>query len=141
MLPPGCFKKGALTEGQGCPACSEPLWVPRVEKRRAPGQAADDDDCGGEGGGHSAMEAALAAAAEVEAAAASRSNESNGSAPRSLGGKQLRMCPSCCAGPLLNENCADMRVSLFSFSLFSVKVHLVYHCLKALKLDVRVSCT
>jgi hypothetical protein len=26
-----------------------------------------------------------------------------------LGGKMLRMCPVCCAGPLLNEACSDLR--------------------------------
>ncbi len=94
-------------EGSACPACAEPLWSPRVEKRRAPGEAAAADDCGGHAGGGGEA-AALAAAAAVEEAA--RAGGSGGSAaPTTVGGRQLKMCPSCCAGPLLNENCSDLR--------------------------------
>jgi len=115
LLHARCFQ-GALLSGQGCPACAEPLFVPRVERT----DRADDDchalaagaDAGGSGGFGEA--AALDAAQAVESEAVTNgapSASGGGGAPlRSLGGKQLRMCPSCCAGPLLNENCSDMRV-------------------------------
>jgi hypothetical protein len=105
FLHASCFQR-ALVEGQGCPACAEPFWVPRVERRRLPGAAADDDCGGGGGGGGEA--AALAAAAAVEALAAETRGR-GGAMPLQLGGHQLKMCPSCSAGPLLNENCADLK--------------------------------
>jgi len=122
LLHAHCFQR-ALLEGAGCPACPEPLFVPRVERTdRA------DDDCHQdvvEDGGHASSETrtttaaagALQAARAVEGEAATMiapssedGNDSGRTSIRSVTGRQLRMCPACCAGPLINENCSDMRV-------------------------------
>ena len=124
LLHAHCFQR-ALLEGAGCPACSEPLFVPRVQRTdRA------DDDCHHdvvEGGGHpsseirttarsaaaDALQAARAVEGEAAAMLASSSGIEDGSdrtSTQSWEGRRFRMCPACCAGPLYNENCSDMRV-------------------------------
>ena len=124
LLHAHCFQR-ALLEGAGCPACPEPLFVPRVERTdRA------DDDCHHdvvEGGGHpssetrttarsaaaDALQAARAVESEAAAMLASSSGIEDGSdrtSTQSWEGRRFRMCPACCAGPLYNENCSDMRV-------------------------------
>ena len=139
LLHAHCFQR-ALLEGAGCPVCPEPLFVPRVERTdradddcrdvvedgTASANSSSSSGGGGGGGGPISREArtgsaaadALQAARAVESEAAAMlapsSGKENGGGSvtsiRSVAGKQLRMCPSCCAGPLFNENCSDMRV-------------------------------
>ena len=73
----------------------------------------DDADaaacCGGVDAAARDTQAALDEAAQAVAPAA-QGDASDADAPqRELGGHRLRMCPACCAGPLLNEHCSDMR--------------------------------
>jgi len=102
-----------LIAGRSCPApgCTEPLWVPRV-KREA--DDADETCCRGGSEDSNAEAEALQAAAELAGHAALVSTRaSEGGQPvedfRSAGLNALKMCPACCAGPLFNDNCADMR--------------------------------
>ncbi len=103
-----CYQ-GLIFGGKNCPACGEALCVP---SSTIMGGAACDDastSCGGgnDGGGgrasvvQAAVDEVTVAATVVRAAAAA------GSAV--LRGATLRMCPTCYAGPLLNENCADLQ--------------------------------
>ena len=97
-----------LLQGEGCPACAEPLWVPKVNKRRTPG-AAEDDDCG-HGDDDSQATAAMAAANALDDALSTSSSDNSAAMPTSVNGKVLKMCSACFAGPLLNEACADLRL-------------------------------
>jgi len=113
LLHARCFQ-GRLLAGRGCPACSEPFFVPRVQRTRREG---DDDCCGANADGAAAEALTGAEAAEVAAsrqATATPSSDHATDAPEaveSAGGGQLhmKMCPVCCSGPLLNENCSDLR--------------------------------
>jgi len=91
-----CFQ-GCLVAGSGCPACSEPLFVPGVQRERTAG---DDAACCGSG---SAAPHEEAIQTVEEGAGAPSMNDVQ------LEGQQLRMCPLCCAGPLLNEHCSDLQ--------------------------------
>jgi len=114
LLHARCFQ-GRLLAGRGCPVCTEPLFVPRVQRTRVEG----DDACCGAAAGDADVAAALGAAQEVEVAATQQAEGSptgSGAAAapdeveRHSGGRlQMKMCPVCCAGPLLNENCSDLR--------------------------------
>mmetsp|Transcript_6821 Transcript_6821/g.7741 ORF Transcript_6821/g.7741 Transcript_6821/m.7741 type:complete len:1566 (+) Transcript_6821:194-4891(+) len=110
LLHSRCFQE-ALLSGSRCPApgCVEPLFLPPVTRVNTD----DDTCCGGarkdevevkaiqaasELAGHSALLGARAAE-DVEETSQNRSV---------FGENELRMCPMCCAGPLINNNCTDM---------------------------------
>lgn len=96
-----CFQ-GCLAAGSGCPVCSESLFVPGVQQDLPAG-----DDCCGRTAADAQEAQAQAAMRDVTAAVEQASSRE---APVAIGGSghELRMCPLCCAGPLLNEHCSDM---------------------------------
>jgi hypothetical protein len=97
-----CFQS-ALISGKGCPSCSEPLWVPKVERQRP---ADDEVACARDRGGDELLDA-LSRVELVEAAAARSFSEAGRGA--AISGHELRLCPICCSSPLYNENCADLK--------------------------------
>lgn len=134
-----CFQ-GRLVAGSSCPCCPELLFVPRVQRTRRGG----DDCCGGDGEGAAAA-AALGEAQAVEVAAAQQASaEADDAAAADVVGRtvqgargnqlQMKMCPVCCSGPLLNENCSDLRAhhgqcprcSRFPFSAAAIAEALVH---------------
>jgi hypothetical protein len=98
-----CFQS-ALISGKGCPSCSEPLWVPMVERQRP---ADDEVACAARAHGGDGLLDALSRVEVVEAAAARNFSEAGRGA--AIRGHELRMCPICCSSPLYNEDCADLK--------------------------------
>eukprot|EP00931_Biecheleriopsis_adriatica_P020245 TRINITY_DN13598_c0_g1_i1.p1 TRINITY_DN13598_c0_g1~~TRINITY_DN13598_c0_g1_i1.p1 ORF type:complete len:1425 (+),score=288.78 TRINITY_DN13598_c0_g1_i1:78-4352(+) len=111
LLHARCFQ-GRLLGGRCCPVCPEPLFVPRVQRTRQ-----DEQDCCGARSDHAAAEAletvqATEAIAQQAGAVESDANAevAPGEVTSMRGGMvQTKMCPVCCSGPLLNENCSDLR--------------------------------
>ena len=71
----------------------------------------DEDACRGESASDQAEAAALAAASELpghDALVSERATTSGEEDWSGAGLRRLKMCPLCCAGPIFNENCADM---------------------------------
>jgi len=124
LLHAHCFQ-GALIGGGRCPApgCAEFLWAPPVERQRAAGAPADEDTCCGGGsvsGAAADVSLALAAAAELETTpqeseasgggeSASRAAAQRVAENTEVNKHKLKMCPSCFGGPILNENCSDLK--------------------------------
>lgn len=114
LLHARCFQ-GRLLAGRGCPVCPEALFVPRVQRVLRDGE---DNCCGAEGQGDSSVLAALEQVQAAEVAASQQATgveagtgETVGQTVTNSSGSNLtlKMCPVCCAGPLLNENCSDLR--------------------------------
>jgi hypothetical protein len=104
LLHARCFQE-ALLGGQCCPAsgCNEPLWIPKIRRLRR-----DDDACcenGSETGGGIDVGAGNVEIMGAEAVARARQEHGDVSYPMN---QELKMCPSCCSGPLINQNCNDM---------------------------------
>lgn len=102
--------QGALLNGQSCPSvgCNEPLYLPQIRI-----QQDETVCCSGRDDNDEAEVEALQAAAEIAdhppAATGSDDNQADEHEFISAGITGLRMCPSCCAGPLMNTECSDMR--------------------------------
>ncbi|CAJ1945909.1 unnamed protein product [Cylindrotheca closterium] len=104
LLHARCLQE-ALIAGKKCPflGCNEPLWAPKV-KRLQP----DSDACCG---GNSATTDVAAddnnnntvSGTEAVARARNENEEVDYHMDR-----ELKMCPACFSGPLLNQNCNDM---------------------------------
>ena len=95
--------QGALVAGRGCPACGEPLFAPPVTLL-----AEDTASCGAAAPPPEALgtEAADAAASALSAEAGA----TRAAVPLAMGVQEnLRMCPACFRGPLVNDHCENMR--------------------------------
>jgi hypothetical protein len=82
-----------------------------VERLRAEGAPADEDACGGRGAAadhEQALAAALAAADEFDTSASLLAAQV-AETFTTVNTRKLKMCPACFAGPILNENCSDLR--------------------------------
>lgn len=101
LLHARCFQE-ALLGGKCCPVvgCNEPLWVPKVRRLKSDVDTCCDD---GETTGNDGETIELAGA---EAVARAREEHGDVTYPIEL---ELKMCPSCCSGPLFNQNCNDMK--------------------------------
>eukprot|EP00980_Cylindrotheca_fusiformis_P018185 scaffold5887_cov122-Cylindrotheca_fusiformis.AAC.14 len=102
LLHARCFQE-ALLGGQCCPVpgCHEPLWVPQVRRLRR-----DEETCCRNEGKDADDEASDFELGGGEAVARARQDHGNVSYPIS---QELKMCPTCCSGPLFNSNCNDMQ--------------------------------
>ena len=102
--------QGALLSGGLCPAigCNEPLCVPRVKL-----QHNDDSCCGGgaSSGEEENRESEFQTAAEsfIQHSQPDSTEGPDGEEITSAGLPNLKMCPACCSGPLINQNCSDMK--------------------------------
>jgi len=101
--------QGALLSGQSCPCdgCNEPLYLPQIKDQQDETtccSARSDNNDGAE------LETLEAMAEIVDHTTGSYNENQAGEGDfTSAGMRHLKMCPSCCAGPLLNTHCSDMR--------------------------------
>jgi len=108
LLHARCFQ-GALLSGQSCPAkgCVEPLFLPQIKIQQ------DEDTCcsARNDSNEAEVEALRAAAAVADHAHEADADETQADEHQfnSAGITGLKMCPSCCAGPLMNKECHDMQ--------------------------------
>ncbi|KAL3936640.1 MAG: hypothetical protein SGBAC_008085 [Bacillariaceae sp.] len=102
LLHARCFQE-ALLAGRKCPAtgCNEPLWAPKVKRL----QREDDACCGGSSETTTVEAADDANLSGMEAVA--RARNENEEVDYHMD-RELKMCPACFSGPLLNQNCNDM---------------------------------
>lgn len=102
LLHARCFQE-ALIAGKKCPVsgCNEPLWAPKVRRLQR-----DDDACCGGNSDHENGEAAGTDHVSGTEAVARARNE-NEDVDYHID-RELKMCPACFSGPLLNQNCNDM---------------------------------
>mmetsp|Transcript_44796 Transcript_44796/g.136750 ORF Transcript_44796/g.136750 Transcript_44796/m.136750 type:complete len:2045 (-) Transcript_44796:355-6489(-) len=105
--------QGALLAGRECPAigCNEPLCVPRVKRL-----GSDDTCCGADNSGdinevYGEKELLRTADALIQHSRLPGGPRADGdsSGMDEAGLPDLKMCPACCSGPLINQNCSDMK--------------------------------
>ena len=104
LLHSRCFQ-AALLAGQSCPApgCAEPLWVPRVRRRRI----GDDTTCCGSNGTNVAVDGDDGDEnAGLTTFINSRRTPEDDLSPSTLQG--MKMCPLCYSGPFIHTKCSDM---------------------------------
>lgn len=101
LLDARCFE-AALLSGTSCPVagCSEPLWVPPA---KTTGTGRDADACNGD-----AREASQTLQVAENVGSPAEDHPGDGESPGFEQQGNLKMCPCCCSGPLVNEYCAAM---------------------------------
>jgi len=114
LLHARCFQ-GALFAGQSCPApgCTESLWLPKVNRIQTEEGVAC---CGGDTANREEevevnrmADELVTHAAQVVSQASERTGIPAEEEITNAGIASPKMCPVCCSGPLLNENCSDMQ--------------------------------